>query len=145
MRRRSKKEFTMKWAFEAFDRDPTFVERRMFGCLAAYVQGRMVMVLSEDPGDKSYRGKTYSFDIWNGILFPTEREFHTPLIKEFPGLVPHPVLGKWLYLPAIHDDFETTARDMALLIARQDKRFGIEPKIQGKRIHPRPSVKKGQS
>lgn len=102
----------------------------MFGCLAAYVQGRMVMVLAEDPGEKSYRGKSYPFDLWDGILIPTEREFHASLRKEFPGLLPHPVLGKWLYLPARHEDFESAARDIARLIARGDKRLGIEPKIK---------------
>jgi len=43
--------------------------------------------------------------------------------------VPHPVLGKWLYLPARHDDFERLAVDLANRIARGDPRLGIEPKL----------------
>ncbi len=113
----------------------------MFGCLAAYVQGRMVMVLTEDPGDKTYRGKSYGFDIWDGIMFPTERAFQESLIKEFPGLVPHPVLGKWLYLPAQHDDFEGRAKEIAGRIAQGDKRLGIEPEV---RVRPR-EVKRQRS
>lgn len=130
MRKKGRKEFTMTWAFEAFDRDPTFCEKRMFGCLAAYRQGRMVMVLAEDPGERSYRGKKYSFDIWNGILLPTEKEYHGSLIQEFSGLVSHPVLGKWLYLPASDENFETRAREIGSRIAQGDARFGIEPKVR---------------
>ena len=58
-RKTAKKEFTYTWAFEAFDRDPTFCQKRMFGGLAAYVQGRMVMVLTENPGERSYRKKLF--------------------------------------------------------------------------------------
>ncbi|MCM8774800.1 MAG: hypothetical protein NC930_00355 [Candidatus Omnitrophica bacterium] len=130
LRKKPKKEFNTTWAFEPFDRDPTFFQKRMFGCLGAYVHGRMVMVLSEDPGDKSYRGKSYSFDIWDGILLPTERVFHESLMHQFPALVEHPVLGKWLYLPAQHDDFENVAVEIARLIAQGDKRFGVDPKIR---------------
>ena len=129
-RKKPKKEFTTTWVFEAFDRDPTFFEKSMFGGLAAYVRGRMVMVLTEDPGEKSYRGKSHPFDIWDGILLPTEKRFHESLLQEFPGLMSHPVLGKWLYLPSGHDDFENVAMEIARLIAQGDKRLGIEPKLK---------------
>jgi len=135
-RKKNPKEFTTTWAFEAFDRDPTFCQKRMFGCLAAYVHGRMVMALAEDPGEKSYRGKSYAFDLWDGIMIPTEREFHDSLQKDFPGLTPHPVLGKWLYLPARHADFEEAAQRMGRLIARGDPRFGIEPRMKPARRKP---------
>ena len=102
----------------------------MFGCLAAYVYGRMVMALAEDPGERSYRGKTYPYDIWNGILLPTDRDCHASLMKQFKPLVPHPVLGKWLYLPASYENFETVIREIAECIAANDPRLGIEPKIR---------------
>ena len=140
-RRQPKKVFTHTWIFEAFDRDPTFFEKRMFGCLAAYVQGRMVMVLAEDPGEQSYRGKKYPYDIWNGILLPTEKSNHASLIKEFGSLVSHPVLGKWLYLSASDENFETLARKLGTRIAEGDPRFGIEPKIRSLKRKPKKEKK----
>ena len=131
--KKAKKEFTTTWAFEAFDRDPSFFQKRMFGGLAAYLHGRMVMVLAEDPGEKSYRGKDYGVDLWDGILLPTERGFHSALFKEFPALSPHPVLGKWLYLSAGEDHFETIAVSIADRIAAGDERFGIEPRMKKSR------------
>jgi len=130
MRKKQKKEFASTWVFETFDRDPTFCTRRMFGCLGAYVQGRMVMVLTEDPGDQSYRGKKYAYDIWNGIMLPTDRCHHESLIKEFGVLRSHPVLGKWLYLPAEDENFEILAREIGMRIAQGDPRFGVEPEIK---------------
>lgn len=88
------------------------------------------MVLAEDPGDKRYRGKNYPFEIWNGILLPTEKCFHKSLIEEFNGLIPHPVLGKWLYLGAAREDFESVARLIGGRIRQCDPRLGIDPKIK---------------
>ncbi len=122
------KKFSLSWAFEAFQDDPSFISKKMFGGLSAYVHGRIVMVLCESPGDRLWRGKTYSFDIWNGILIPTEREFHSALIKEFPSLINHPVLSKWLYLPMTTSDFEEVAEKVAHLITKDDERFGVVPK-----------------
>lgn len=141
-RKRPAKEFATAWLFEAFDRDPTYCQKRMFGCLAAYVRGQMVMVLAEDPGEKSYRGRDYGFDLWDGVMFPTERAFHESLMKDFPGLVPHPVLGKWLYLPARHEDFESMARDLARRIALGDRRLGIEPGMKERKAAKRGVKKK---
>lgn len=103
----------------------------MFGGLAAYCRDRLVMVLVENPGEQDYRGKCYGFDIWDGILLPTEKNHHASLMKEFPDLKPHPVLGKWLYLPAAAEDFETTARTLAESIAQDDPRLGVYPAITG--------------
>lgn len=129
-RKKQKKEFISTWAFEAFAGERTFLTKPMFGCLAAYVQGRMVMVLTEDPGDRSYRGKTYPYDIWDGIMLPTDKDKHESLIREFGGLRPHPVLGKWLYLPASDENFETIAREIARRIAQGDPRLGIDLEIK---------------
>ncbi len=130
MKRKPPKLFKFQWVFEAFDDDPTFSQKHMFGCLAAYVRGRLVMVLSEDPGERRYRSKQYAYDIWHGILIPTEKVFHESLMKEFPSLIPHPVLGKWLYLPAGDEHFETLATELAKGIAKGDPRFGVEPEMR---------------
>ncbi len=127
--KRPKKSFTFTWAFEPFDQDSSFFEKRMFGGLAAYVRGQIVMVLVESSGERSYRGKSFQFDIWYGILLPTDRVYHEALMKEFPALIQHPVLGKWLYLPAAHDDFEMIANSLGNLVASYDHRLGVQPKL----------------
>lgn len=121
------KVFGLRWAFEAFEQDSTFITKRMFGSLAAYVNGKMVMLLSENPGEREYRGKIYDFDIWNGVLLPTERQHHPQLQKDYPELRPHPVLPKWLYLPMNDDDFEETISEISQRIARNDSLFGVYP------------------
>jgi hypothetical protein len=119
------KTFELEWAFEPFSSHPTFNSRRMFGGLAAYFMDRMVLILTESPGERSYRGKNYSFEIWNGILIPTEREYQPSLQADFPSLIPHPVLGKWLYLSLEREDFEETAMQLGRLIAENDGRIGV--------------------
>ena len=128
-----KKNFQREWTFDPFSRDDSFYSRSMFGGLAAYFQGRMVMVLMEDPGEKSYRGKTYKVDLWDGLLLPTEKAHHESLQKEFPNLISHPVLGKWLYLPASDNCFESVARELGQKIAGHDLRIGIEPGMKIKK------------
>ena len=87
----------------------------MFGCQAAYLFGRLVLVLAdkEEP--------------WNGLLVCTSREFHSALIGEYPSLQPHPVLPKWLYLPQSCDGFEETAPQLVLAALKNDPRIGVEP------------------
>jgi hypothetical protein len=124
----AKKEFVLTWTLEAFDGQPSFYTKRMFGGLAVYVYGRMVMILTETAGERGYRGKSYSIDLWDGILLAVERDVHSSLMNEFPSLLPHPVLGKWLYLPQTADDFEDVALEIAQGIAQNDQRYGILPK-----------------
>ena len=142
---KTKKRFSLEWAFELFQDDPSFFSKRMFGGLSAYVHGRMVMVLCESPGDREWKDKKYSFDIWSGILVPTERDFHASLTKEFSSLVTHPVLPKWLYLPMTNSDFENVAESLARLIAKNDERFGVIPKLRKitkKKKHRKNTAKK---
>ena len=129
-KKKPKKQFQTRWAFEPFEEDETFFEKRMFGALAAYLQGKLVMVLAENPGQRDYRGKDYAFDIWDGILLPTERAHHESLTQEFSDLKSHPVLGKWLYLPASTKEFEFKGNEMASKIAEGDERFGVYPKLK---------------
>jgi hypothetical protein len=119
------KKFSFEWAFEPLQSHPTFSTKRMFGALAAYLMNCLVMVLSESPGERCYRGVDYPIEIWNGVLFPTEKEHHDTLRADFPSLIPHPVLGKWLYLPREEDNFEETVMKLGELIAQNDPRLGV--------------------
>ena len=65
---------------------------------------------------------------WNGLLIPTDHQFHQDIIQDFSGVVQHPVLKKWLYLPENQEDFESTAMDLVEAIRLGDMRIGIEPK-----------------
>ena len=110
----------LQWVFELLEEEPSFFQKHMFGCQAAYVFGRLALVVAakQEP--------------WNGLLVCTSHEFHSPLRIEFPGLEPHPVLPKWLYLARSGDGFEETAERLATLALRNDPRIGVEPKA-GKR------------
>jgi hypothetical protein len=94
--------------------DPTFVAKPMFGCVACYVGGRLVVVLAD------------RHEPWQGLLLPTERSVHPALRADFPDLHVHPVLPKWLYLPH-GGGFAATAPRIVERIAAGDPRFGVEP------------------
>ena len=88
----------------------------MFGCLAVYLHGRLSLLLSsgEEP--------------WNGLLIPTDHQFHDSICQEFQNVIQHPVLKKWLYLPEASEDFESDAQEIVEVIRMNDPRFGVEPK-----------------
>jgi hypothetical protein len=93
----------------------------MFGCDAAYLDGLLYLVAAdrEDP--------------WSGLLVCTSQERHEALLAEFPALRPHPVLGKWLYLPQTDEDFETIAARLAQLALARDSRMGVAPRPRSRR------------
>jgi hypothetical protein len=64
---------------------------------------------------------------WHGVLVCTGQQHHASIRAEFPALMPHAVLRKWLYVDSAHEDFETTMEAVARRMARNDRRFGIEP------------------
>ncbi|MEW6715023.1 MAG: hypothetical protein AB1306_08045 [Nitrospirota bacterium] len=101
--------------------EPSYLEKPMFGCQACYLHGCLKLVLAS-------KGKP-----WNGLLIPTEKEFHDSIRKDFKGVVQHPVLKKWLYLPETYEDFESVASDIVEAIRINDQRFGVEPKERVKR------------
>ena len=115
----------LDWLFEPFEAHPTYLRRKMFGCEAAYLNGRLTLILAagEEP--------------WNGVLVATAREFHPALQAQWTQLRSHPVLGKWLYIPQTHPEFEATAIALVASVLQGDARIGVEPK-------PRKSKKKGQ-
>ncbi|MBI2964025.1 MAG: hypothetical protein HYY35_09750 [Deltaproteobacteria bacterium] len=97
--------------------EASFVSRPMFGCVACYRQGRLVLVLADRR------------EPWQGLLVPTERRAHASLLEEFPPLRVHPVLGKWLYLAHAVDGFAAGAAQIVERIAAGDGRFGVEPAL----------------
>ena len=103
--------------------EPSYLEKPMFGCLAVYMHGRLSLLMTsgEEP--------------WNGLLIPTEHQFHDSIRQDFSNVVQHPVLKKWLYLPEASDDFETSAMEIVTIIRMNDQRFGVEPK---ERVKKRP-------
>ncbi|REG51662.1 hypothetical protein B0G80_8164 [Paraburkholderia sp. BL6669N2] len=104
------------WIFDAFERDPTYIGKRMFGSDAAYIDGLLCLIAAD-------RDKP-----WNGLLVCTSHERHAALIDEMPALRPHPVLGKWLYVTQDDPAFETVAEQLTALVLARDSRIGVEPK-----------------
>lgn len=115
------KQHPLLWVVESLMEEPSYIERAWFGCKAIYLHGLIVVVLcsGEEP--------------WNGLLIPTEHQFHNSILKDFKDVVQHTVLKKWLYLPESSEDFETVASDIIEAIRMNDSRFGIEPKERKKR------------
>jgi hypothetical protein len=111
--------FDNEWIFEVFEERASFFTKRMFGGLAVYLFGRMMMVLVEPT--KTGRWK------WHGVLICTEHAQQPSILEEFPQLAPHNILKKWLYIDSRHEDFEQTMEGVAKAIARDDQRFGIHP------------------
>ena len=103
------------WIWEPLEADPRFLLRAMFGCKAAYLDGKMMLCFAakDEP--------------WRGVLVCTAREQHASLMQTLPALTPHPVLSKWLYLPEARGDFETVAARIVELVRRHDPRIGVLP------------------
>ena len=111
-----------EWIFQLFAEHPSFFTKRMFGGLAAYLFGRQMMLLVEPT--KSGRWN------WHGVLLCTEYAHQPAIVEEFPQLAPHDVLKKWLYIDSRHEEFETTMERVAEAVARNDRRFGIQPHLR---------------
>lgn len=119
---RKKRSNALQWVVEELAESDSYFQKAMFGCEAIYLHGRMMVVLAD-------RGKPD----WQGVLLPTAREQHAAIIADFPALAPHGVLGKWLYLPERHDEFEEIIPEVMACIAEGDSRFGVEPGAPRKR------------
>jgi hypothetical protein len=93
----------------------------MFGCLAVYVQDKIVLILR----DKA----TNPVD--NGVWLATTEEHHESLRREFPHMRSIQVLGKavtgWQVLPADAPDFEAAALRACELVLAGDPRIGKVP------------------
>ena len=121
--------FDNEWIFQAFEDYPSFLTKRMFGGLAAYLFGRQMLVLVEPT--KTGRWK------WHGVLICTGHAHQPSITKEFPHLAPHEILKKWLYIDSRHEDFELTMGRVASAIARDDPRFGIHAHPRKERVASR--------
>jgi hypothetical protein len=95
--------------------------RPMFGCLAIYVEEKIVLILREKP--------TYSED--NGVWLATTHEHHASLQNDFPNMRSIGVLGKkitcWQILPSSASDFEEAALHACDLVLVHDPRIGKIP------------------
>lgn len=112
---------SLLWIFEPLERDAGYSSKRMFGCLAAYLDDLLCLVAAD-------RG-----DPWNGLLVCTSRDRHAALMADEPALRPHAVLGKWLYLPQDHPEFETVAARLARRTLERDPRLGVAPRPRAPR------------
>ena len=110
-----------QWLWEPLESEPSFVLRAMFGTKAVYLDGRLLFCFCarDEP--------------WRGVLVGTDRSHHASLLAEFPGLQPHPILPKWLYLPESAAAFERTAARLVAVARRRDARIGVTPKPKKKR------------
>jgi hypothetical protein len=111
------KTFRHEWIFDALIKHPTFFTKRMFGGLAAYLFERQMLFLVEPT--KSGRWN------WHGVLICTDYQHHASIQAEFPALLPHGVLRKWLFIDSTHEDFESTMQAVAQHLASNDRRFGV--------------------
>jgi hypothetical protein len=109
-----------------------YIRKPMFGGFGYYRDELMVLVLFESAGDRTYKNITVDFDLWNGCMFPAERECHPAIQKKFAILINHPILPKWLYLPIQTENFESIATEILREIRRNSKLFGVIPKPKKK-------------
>jgi hypothetical protein len=119
--KKKKKHIPLQWVIEHLMEEPSYLEKPMFGCQACYLHGRLVLLL------------TSGAEPWNGLLIPTDYQFHDAIRKDFKTVKQHPVLKKWLYLPEASEDFESEAADVVEAIRMNDQRFGVETKERKRR------------
>ena len=95
--------------------------RPMFGCLAVYVEEKIVLILREKP--------KYPAD--NGVWLATTEEHHQSLRSEFPRMRSIGLLGKkitgWQLLPSDEPDFEESVLRACELVLARDPRIGKVP------------------
>jgi hypothetical protein len=95
--------------------------RPMFGCLAVYVEDRIVVVLRDK--------QDHAAD--NGVWLATTKDHHESLRREFPNMRSIRLLGRrvtgWQVLPADAQDFEEAALRASALIVAGDPRIGNVP------------------
>lgn len=100
------------------------VTRPMFGCVAVYIEDKIVLILREKPKSPAD----------NGVWLATTVEHHESLRREFPRMRSIRLFGKkpsqWQVLPADDPDFETAALRACELILARDPRIGKIPKAR---------------
>lgn len=119
---------SLNWVEELLPND--HLRKRMFGGFAYYVDEKLVLVMFESLGNKEYRGTQYDFEIWNGCMFPVEKENQALVLKKYPFFIVHPVLGKWLYVPLDSENFDEMIESIMPEIRRKNPLFGTIPKVR---------------
>ncbi|MGZ3692241.1 MAG: TfoX/Sxy family DNA transformation protein, partial [Pseudobdellovibrio sp.] len=117
------------------------VRKSMFGGFAYYLDTKLVLLLFESTGSKKYKNQAYDFELWNGCMFPAEKENHAKIKNKFSFLINHPILPKWLYLPLETENFEDNVRKVLREIRKQSPLFGTTPKAKQKKMKSSPNVK----
>jgi hypothetical protein len=101
--------------------------RSMFGCLAVYVEEKIVLILRDKPGDTAD----------NGVWLATTEEHHASLRREFPHMRSIRIFQKsvtgWQVLPASAPDFEEAALRACELVVARDARIGKVPGARRKK------------
>lgn len=101
--------------------------RPLFGCLAVYVDEKIVLALRDK------REETAD----NGVWLATTQAHHESLRREFPNMRSIQIFGKkvtgWQVLPVDAPDFEEEALRACELIAIKDSRIGKVPKARQRR------------
>ncbi|HET6142111.1 MAG TPA: hypothetical protein VFE02_01290 [Candidatus Acidoferrales bacterium] len=96
--------------------------RPMFGCLAVYVENKIVLILRDKPDNLPD----------NGIWLATTSEHHESLRRDFPSMRSIQVLGSgvtgWQVLPQENKNFEAEAQLACELVLARDPRIGKIPK-----------------
>ncbi|CAM2835909.1 hypothetical protein [Rariglobus hedericola] len=116
-----KAEHPLQWLADPVSGEPTFVFKAWFGGRSIMLHGMHTLFL------------TTQGEPWQGVLVCTFHEHHESLLAEFPSLVKHPVLGKWLYLPETSETFERDAKKLVQLARARDPRIGILPSPRKKK------------
>jgi hypothetical protein len=103
----------------------------MFGCLAIYVEDKIVLILrNKDNNNEDKRDQTAD----NGVWLATTEQHHQSLRRDFPHMRSIQVLGKkvtgWQVLPADASDFEQAALRACELVLARDPRIGKVPKAR---------------
>ena len=93
----------------------------MFGCLAVYVEDKIVFVLRDKPHDA----------VDNGVWIATTHEHHESLRRQFPSMRSIHVFRKkatgWQLIPADAGDFEEATLRACELVLAKDSRIGKVP------------------
>ncbi|HSI07913.1 MAG TPA: hypothetical protein VK985_04935 [Rariglobus sp.] len=116
-----KPEHPLQWLAEPISGEPSFVLKSWFGGRTIMLNGRHHLFL------------TTQGEPWQGVLVCTFHEHQESLRAEFPALVKHPILGKWLYLSESAETFERDAKRLVQLVKARDPRLGILPAPRKKR------------
>ena len=116
-----KAEHPLQWLADPLDGEPSFAFKSWFGGRTLMLDGmhRLFLTAQGEP--------------WQGVLVCTFHEHQESLRAEFPALVQHPVLKKWLYLPESAETFERDARQLVRLVSARDPRIGVPPSPKKKR------------